>query len=240
MATNTLRAGENIRVSWNVINSSGYALAGTWTDGVYLSTDARWDVNDQLLGTVTHSGGLAENEMLSVFLDAVIPGILPGEYYLLVRSDIHMQEQNDREAAELAQNLEAVKITVEVPELTVDTPVSGSIAKSGDCAVYQLLQNANETLRLMLDCDIFSTNMEIYVGYGYAPTREKYDSKVQKITDGSLLLNAPDSTRNVYVMLYSKSTSTAFDYTFEAKSIPMSIENVTGRDREIATDPFST
>ena len=224
----TFAPGETVTINWNTFNNGGYALSGSWTDGIYLSTDTRWDVNDIKLGELVHNGGLAKDQQLANSLDVSLAGVTAGTYYILVRSDIYMQEKGDKESALAAQNLQAVGITVALPELTVDTPVTGNISKSGEYCVYKLTQNVNEALELVLDSNINNTNMEIYVGSGYIPTREKYDSKVQKLTDGKLVLNASDTERELYVMVYNKSTNAAFDYTLTAQSIPMSITGITG------------
>ena len=44
------------------MNQTGTALIGDWIDAVYLSADDRWDINDERLATVPHTGGLAENQ----------------------------------------------------------------------------------------------------------------------------------------------------------------------------------
>ena len=54
-----LVAGESVTITWSGSNQTGTPLVGDWTDGVYLSTDGIWDINDPLLGTVAHTGGLA-------------------------------------------------------------------------------------------------------------------------------------------------------------------------------------
>ena len=228
LSADTIKPGETLTVSWTDYNSGGYALSGSWTDGIYLSTDPRWDVNDILLGSVSHTGGLAKNATLENSLDVSVSGVTAGSYYLLVRSDIYMQEKGDRESALAAQNLEAVPLAVELSELAVGGSVSGHVASSGDYAVYKLMQEADQSLRLVLDSKTTSANMEVYVGYGYVPTREKYDSKVQKIADGELLLDASVSRRQVYVMIYNKNASAAFDYELAVENIPMSITRVTG------------
>ena len=41
-----IKQGEKVVINWNTFNNGGYALSGSWTDGIYLSTDTRWDIND--------------------------------------------------------------------------------------------------------------------------------------------------------------------------------------------------
>src|SRR5262249_52341156 len=55
-------AGDPLTVSWTGQNITGAPLLGDWSDTVYLSTDGQWDINDTLLATVPHTGGLAQNQ----------------------------------------------------------------------------------------------------------------------------------------------------------------------------------
>src|SRR5262249_53083134 len=53
-------SGQPAGVSWTVANTgTGPTAASTWTDAVYLSTDATLDDGDTLLGTLEHQGVLA-------------------------------------------------------------------------------------------------------------------------------------------------------------------------------------
>ncbi len=56
---NTARPGEPLSVQWQVTNTSTEAAAGTWSDSVFLSADATWDINDVPLGKAAFSGTLA-------------------------------------------------------------------------------------------------------------------------------------------------------------------------------------
>ena len=67
-------------------------MLGDWTDAVYLSADDKWDINDILLAKVPHSDGLTTNEIYSASEIVCVPGLLPGDYYLLVRADVHNEE----------------------------------------------------------------------------------------------------------------------------------------------------
>ena len=60
-----LLVGETATITWSGANQTGLSLVGDWTDAVYLSTDGLWDINDVLLGTVAHTGGLAKEEVYS-------------------------------------------------------------------------------------------------------------------------------------------------------------------------------
>ncbi|MBQ4479495.1 MAG: hypothetical protein II943_02540 [Victivallales bacterium] len=222
----TLTNGEDAAITWKVANESGTALMGSWTDGVYLSTDARWDIGDTLLATYTHENGLNAGQTLVGEASLKLLGVKEGSYYLLVRSDIHNDEDAGIAASTAAQNLVATRITVEIPQLSVGETATGSFAASGDFATYRVHQNAGEALQLVLDSQIDAANLEFYVGYGYAPSREQYDAKLQRITDATMSINAGIVPRDVYVLVYAKSTSEAFDYTLSASKAPAAIDKI--------------
>ena len=222
--------GEMVSVDWSGANASGYALHGSWTDGVYLSTDNRWDINDILLGEYAHTGGLAEGESYTGQISAAVSGVLPGEYYLLVRSDTRGQEQTNKESAAVAQNLVAVPITVAANRLEVGSgePYLGKLLKGDQQDIVLLHQEAGQSLRLTLDCFEELANLEIFIGDGRVPTREAYDMAWQKGTNkGEILISGGNSTRDLYVLVNNKSTALEVEYGLQADVVPMSVSGIT-------------
>ena len=69
-------------------NKSGVAAVGSWQDALYLSTDPTYDASDALLGTLTHTGNVAAGGSYTATLTAAVPGVNPGPYYVIVRTDI--------------------------------------------------------------------------------------------------------------------------------------------------------
>jgi subtilase family serine protease len=98
-----VQLGKPLAVSWQVTNLGGNPVSGYWTDAVYLSADSTWDVNDVQLGEVTVNGlSLARSESyqrtlslstesLQTLLNAPVPGVEPGSYRVIVRTDIRNQ-----------------------------------------------------------------------------------------------------------------------------------------------------
>ena len=222
--------GETVTVDWNTFNNGGYVLSGSWTDGIYLSTDTRWDINDIKLGELVHNGGLAKDQQLANTRDVKLTGIAAGNYYILVRSDIYMQEKGDREAADAAQNLQAVEIQVEIPRLDVDKTVSGTLKKNGEFVYYVVHQKANESLNISLNTLEGNIVNDIFVGYDVIPNQTSYDQALRRVTDGNLLVNASVLDRDIYIMLKTRTNSTAQQYSYDliVQSVPLSISAVSG------------
>ena len=80
--------GETNTITYTVLNQSAATVSGRWEDSVYLSADPTWDINDALLGKVTVARNLGPWESYSGSLTSQIPGVLPGNYYVIVRTDI--------------------------------------------------------------------------------------------------------------------------------------------------------
>ena len=229
--------GEKVNVCWTDYNDGGYELSGSWTDGVYLSTDTRWDVNDILLGSLSHDGGLTQDQQRSNGLTVSLAGVPTGTYYLLVRSDIYMQEKGDRESALAAQNLEAVEITVEIPELTIGTPVTVQNVGSGDCSYFHFKQEADTAIKLNLFAGSGS-NWELYVAEGFVPTREQYGQTLRNIGSGTINLSSGDSAGDIYVMVCAKNVPDGSTFTLNAVISDMEIIEVSSPRQSIQTDSF--
>ena len=69
--------------------------------------------------------------------------------------------------------------------------------------------------------------MELYVGYGYAPTRENYDTAVRNANDAQLALVSQNYDQDVYVMLYARNSGSNIGYTLTAEKVGLNITSVT-------------
>ena len=227
-------AGENIVISWTGENSTGYELMGSWTDGVYLSADGIWDINDIYLGGVTHTGGLAAGAEYSGNLTITLPSVKAGTYYVLVRTDINGQEAADKKSYEWVQNLEASEVVVEVEELTCNSPVRGVLDITDRYDTYKLSQAARETLRMTFD-DL-SAELEVYIRYEDAADATDYDRYV-KVTEGnkSILLDASEAARDVYLMVRRKDGKQV-EYELEVKKAETEITSVVARSFNVLED----
>jgi hypothetical protein len=116
--------GEAVQFEWTVLNqSSDVPATGTWTDSLFLSTDATWDIGDRPLGRAAFTGTLDPGASTTMTLDSVLPPVAPGDYRVIVRTDIFNQinegvnEANNRTAS-------ADTVGVAVDELQIGVPLS--------------------------------------------------------------------------------------------------------------------
>src|SRR5262249_28189954 len=157
---------------------TGAELLGNWIDAVYLSADGQWDINDILLATISHTGGLAQNEAYTGSATVNVPGILPGNYHILVRADVANQEKEGA-GHTIADNVIASdSLSIDVRALTIDgTPVSGTLTLADSSDYYAVQVPAGDSLRLSLDSISSTARTELYASLGTVPTRMWYDQK---------------------------------------------------------------
>ena len=103
-------AGLISRKAWPVPSTFSSTARGTWFDSIYISADATWDLNDAVFGRVQHSGDVAGGSSYSNSLTAALPGVLPGNYHVIIRSDILNNIVESNEANNIGASLDRVSI----------------------------------------------------------------------------------------------------------------------------------
>ncbi len=224
-----LWAGEPLSVSWQGRNASGAPLLGNWTDGVYLSTDAQWDIGDIRIATVDHTGGLAQNEVYTASANACVPGALPGQYYVIVRADVYNQE---KELGDQGNNISAAgPLSLDVRELGADgIAVGGTLSSSDRWDYYKLNLGEGQTLRLNLDGDRASARPELYVSYAAIPTRMAFDERsALPAAQQQIALTGISSGGTYYVAVYGGAAASGIGYSLFAEEAPFFISDITPR-----------
>ena len=115
--------GDPVTVRWTVENTSAVTANGSWTDAVYLSADATWDINDTLLGYGDFSGSLTTGQTYTRELTTSLPGTAAGDYRVIVRTDARNQLAEDTGDANNT-TASASAISVSVDALTLGVPLT--------------------------------------------------------------------------------------------------------------------
>src|SRR5262249_9793863 len=138
--------GQDATVQYEVHNTSAAPTAvSEWADSVYLSADAVLDAGDALLGRVGHPGVVAANGSYQGMLPAPLPGVLPGDYHVIVLADSRgFVADPDR-----ANNIHVLAQTVHVgyTVLTPGVAATGAI-KNGQDVYFQVDLPAGDTVRV--------------------------------------------------------------------------------------------
>ncbi len=159
-------AGQNLTVNYRVDNVGSDAVTTPFTDSVYLSSQPTLTSSSVLLGRVQNTGGVAADGQYSESVTAPVPGLVAGNYYVIVLADSRgVVPQTNRAGTQLAST-NPVQITV--PTLTTGSSVTGTIA-SGQDLYYQISLAAGQDVAISADLSVLKGG-ELYVGYQSIPT----------------------------------------------------------------------
>ena len=167
-APTTTTDGSSIAVSWQVKNQGGSA-AGSWQDSVYLSSTSAITSRSILLGTATHTGGLAGGSSYSSSLTSILPATAPGFYYVLVQAD-SLYEVADANRANNTLAAASGQLDVSVPGLTVGSAFSDTFSAADQDRYYQVTVPAGGALSISITSAVASGAVALYVNQGTLPT----------------------------------------------------------------------
>jgi large repetitive protein len=200
------KSGESAQISWTVANRAINSAKGSWSDVVYLSSDANWDIKDRVLGRVIHSGDLAQDATYTSTLTTNLPALTPGQYRIIVRTDAQNQVyEGDNEVNNLTTA--ATPINLSATELPLNQILTTTLT-TGQERLYHLVLPKGETLKVSLNGNLTAQN-EIFIRYGQAPTSAEYDATYSGITNGNPTAIIPGSQAgDYYILVKGQATAT--------------------------------
>jgi subtilase family serine protease len=217
--------GEPIEIAWSVANIGANPAPDRWYDAVYISADSTWDLSDLLLGEVEHTGGLAPGKVYrgnyAGVLQADFPGIAPGQYHAIVRTDIrnNVNESHEDNNSKFSPEVMAADVT-EVPPGLIWSDSLGM----AESRFFHLVAGPQADLRVHLAASGPYDDLELYVGYGYVPDRIHYASRHEANPDTSVII--PGGNGLCYAMLYGRYLPGPATYTLSTEELPFGIASV--------------
>ncbi|MCB0170919.1 MAG: Ig-like domain-containing protein, partial [Anaerolineae bacterium] len=164
--------GQPLTISWTIENSGTVTASGSICDAVFISADVTWDVNDVRLGSLCHTISLSPNGTTTAELTAPAPGLTPGSYYAIVRTDTFNQIREVDEGNNAGVSTETIEVDVTSPTLGV--PITDALAP-GETRVYEIVAPAGETMVIRLDSEPDTAATDLFVSYGRVPSRQDFD-----------------------------------------------------------------
>jgi subtilase family serine protease len=226
------RSGESIHLQWTVVNADDQTPAeGKWTDAVYLSEDAVWDVHDRLIGRVEidqfrSPDALEPGETYTATLDAVLPPATPGQYRIIVRPDIFNEiYEGINEANNRTPSADTLEVTVDQLQLAV--PLETTLS-TGQQRLYRIEVELGQTLRVEISSDATEAANELFLRHCAVPTGVAFDAAYQGPLAPDQTVIIPATEPGTYFLLvrgHSEPTDNT-PVTLFAEVLPLSIFNV--------------
>ena len=219
-------AGQDLSISYQVTNGGANTANGSWVDSLYLSSTSTWDASDTLLGKVSQTRTLAPGDTYTGTLDTTLPGVKPGSYYVILRTNILNNFSELTQANNLSVSL--TQTLIDAPSITLGTPVTGDLT-AGQYAYYKLSSASNQTLQFALT-GLAGASNELYISYGTMPTRTQYDYRFkQPLTSDQTVIVPNAKSGSYYVLVYGDSlpgVTTSESYTLLATAKTFSIASI--------------
>jgi subtilase family serine protease len=217
--------GEIANIQWTTQNIGSNTATGNWTDAVYLSIDNTWDIDDAPIGRVDHSGPLAPGASYAGALNAMLPAVNPGAYYVIVRTDVRnrvreIDDSNNATASSSSMNVDVTELALGVPH--------NSTLQTGQERFYKTNAPANETLLYTLDAQQNDGATEMFVRQGAMSSRSVFDFLHSRPGEADQEIVVPNTFGDWYYNLtrgdHLPNGPTPF--TIKAEIIPFSIRSV--------------
>lgn len=213
--------GVNATIAFTIYNYGSNIARGSWTDTLFISADTNYDVGDALFGSLRHVGDVPAGSNYSASLTAPLPGVLPGNYHVIVRSDILNNVIEDDNTNNAGASLDFVDIDSEM--LVLGTPDTGLIAQ-GQSLYYKFNATAGETVRVRFTTGVALAGNEIYVSFGAMPSRDQADFAAREpfIADPDLFIPI-ENTGTHYLLVFSGAMPAESPYTILAEVLPFTV-----------------
>ncbi|GBC93975.1 hypothetical protein HRbin15_02477 [bacterium HR15] len=217
--------GTPMLIQWTVRNAGSNAAQGEWYDSVYLSTDNQWDINDVLIGRFARSGRLEPGASYTGQLNEPLPGVLPGNYYIIVRTDAR---NTIRETDETNNAGVAGPATLDVIELQLGVPFNNILTPSARSHFYKVNVPAGQTLLWTVDSQLENVETELFVRYNQMALRSAYDYRNERPFGADQEAVVPRSQAGYYYgLVYGADIPQNSPYQTKVEALPFSIRSVT-------------
>lgn len=232
--------GRPVTIAWTIRNVGANPARGWMWDAVYVSADATYDANDPRLPLVYRYIDLAPGASASFSapidvaqarivtdlgqeLTAPTPGLTPGAYHVIVRTDIR---NSLRESDEGNNGLASTgTMDVDIAELTLGLPLVESLP-AGEARYYKFRETAGNTAVVKLTGYWPGTANEVYVSFGRTPTLSEFDIGFDSPMSPNQDVVVPKTAEGTYYVLVQSRSASGSNIRVSAENLQLGLTGV--------------
>ncbi len=228
----TLAPGQNATLDITVNNIGGLPASGSWTDSVYLSTDATLDPSDILLARVQHSADVAAGASYHDIVNAALPGVPDAAYRVIVVADSRSQINDSNRGNNTG--VSAGALATSVPALQIGQTATGQLGDGQD-TWYHLVVAPGANLDISATAG--AAGAEVYLRYGALPSRSEFDQTTSTTAANADLQLTNAQGGDYYVLLHGlPNGGAAQSYTLSANAASFAVTDF-GPDHYVTPTP---
>ena len=193
--------GQQLHITWNLVNNGTKHAKGHTCDSVYLSEDIEWDILDMQIGKPVCTPfelGANSSTTLELSITSETPPVKANDYNALVKSRTNVIDIN------LENNVavDPEKTRVSYSDLTLDIPLTLEITgyrQSTALRVPYVTDDKTIIIRVMSDRKLASNN--VYVKYGSPATLYSFEYSSNNPLVADQVVTVPNTIKGDYYML---------------------------------------
>lgn len=191
-----IKAGEDVTISYNLTNEGEFTAAGNLHDVIYLSKDNKWDLNDEMVGTVSGKMTIEPGNTVNRSVTGRITNVPEGDYYVIVKTNSTKsipEKKDDNNTAVMNSS----------SKLSFTTINLGSPASVNTSGYYKLeIPNGYEgkTIGFYLNHPE-DASAGLYAAYEKVPSTAKYDFSASKLLENQQEVLIPNAKAGNYYIL---------------------------------------
>ncbi|MBQ5730619.1 MAG: hypothetical protein IIV57_03270, partial [Bacteroidaceae bacterium] len=226
-APSRIKAGDDVNISYKLLNEGEYTAAGNLHDVIYFSKDNKWDLEDEMVGVVSGKATIAPGNSITRSVTGRVTNVPEGEYYVIVKTN---------STKSIAENSEDnnTAVTKAASKLTYSTIALGNSVEINTSGYYKLevpgaYEGKTVGFNLTHPAD---AAVGLYAAYEKVPSTAKYDFAASKLLENQQEVLIPNVKAGSYYILaqdnaaFVNSTGNVFSEsgTDFSVSTPMTLE----------------
>lgn len=256
-AADSAYAGRDLELNWEVRNNGPGAISGMLRQGAFLSMDTTWDASDQLLEVLDtlvaiepeathptifkmHISATAVQTAVSR-LGTVLPGALPGDYHLIIRTDLSNAFRETNESNNTSAS--SSRIALGLITLHLGETASDSLS-STHWSYFQADPGVDSDLKLTISIPGYLGQITIFGSSQVFPTASTFEWVTSGAGPSTALTIPAVGTSRIYFAVHAESVSdTTSQHAAVAallEPLPLVVESVTplrvGSGRQVTTE----
>ena len=169
-APSSIKAGDNVNISYQIDNVGEFTADGTLNDVIYLSKDNVWDKNDVMVGVVSGNVSIDPGERMTRSVTGRVTNVSEGDYYVIVKTNSTKSIAESKEDNNTAVAASASKLSF----TSINLGSSVAVNTSGYYKLEIPSGYDGKTVGFYLDHPE-GASAGLYAAYEEVPSTAKYD-----------------------------------------------------------------
>lgn len=192
----SIKAGEDVTISYRITNDGEFTAAGNLHDVIYLSKDDKWDLDDEMVGVVSGNMTIEPGNPVTRSVTGRITNVPEGNYHVIIKTNStkSIAEKTDE------NNTAVTKSPCKLTFGTINLGGSASVNTSGYYKLEIPSGYEGKTVGFYLNHPE-DASAGLYAAYEQVPSTANHDFAASKLLEGQQEVLIPNVKAGNYYIL---------------------------------------